>query len=68
MNVGTGHWIFAAIFTVSFIVILFFLYQADGKMYGKVQYKNVKSIVWIIVAALFLMVLVKIAARMIGSA
>jgi len=65
MDVGIGHWIFAAIFTVAFIIIMYFLYQADGKSYSKTQFKNVKSVTWIVAGSIFLLILFKIAYRLI---
>ncbi|MCH1533554.1 MAG: hypothetical protein L7S65_01205 [Schleiferiaceae bacterium] len=38
-NITTGHWIFAGIFAVSFLIYLFISYRKDLKLH-KIHYKS----------------------------
>jgi cbb3-type cytochrome oxidase subunit 3 len=62
MNIGAGHWVFAMVFAVAFIGILFWSFRKDNKVHQS-QYRNSGLIALILGGGVFLLILVKIALR-----
>lgn len=57
-NVTQGHWIFAAIFAVVFIISMVIAYRKDAKTH-KVHYKGFYLFVAVIIIAIFLLFIFK---------
>jgi len=53
MNVGKGHWIFALIFFLVFIVGMIWAYRKD-KPVNKTHYKRAYMLIFVVVLILFL--------------
>lgn len=52
--IGTGHWIFAGVFLLAFIVFMFFAYRKDLKRL-KPYYRNVWTVV-VLILIIFLLI------------
>ena len=62
MDIGPGHWIFAALFMVSFALILGFAFRKDKRTH-KTHYSNAGIIAIVIGASLLLLIIIKVALR-----
>ena len=47
-NIGTGHWIFAGVFTVAFLVFLFWSYRKDARTHAIHYGSNLKIILGVV--------------------
>jgi hypothetical protein len=57
-NITTGHWIFAGIFTVAFIAILFWTYSKD-KFTHAIHYRGAFKITLFIIVTFFVIYVFK---------
>jgi len=48
-NITTGHWIFAGIFTVSFLIYLFWSYRKDSEVHSIHYGKSIRLLLLIVV-------------------
>jgi|LakMenE18May11ns_1017448.scaffolds.fasta_scaffold8861935_2 hypothetical protein len=62
MNIGPGHWIFAALFMISFAFILAFSFRKDKRTH-KAHYSNAGIIAIVIGASVLLLIIIKVALR-----
>jgi hypothetical protein len=62
MDIGPGHWIFAALFMLTFALILGFSFRKDKRIH-KAHYSNAGIIAIIIGASILLLIIIKVALR-----
>ncbi len=65
MDITRGHWIFALLFTIGFIIMMFFAYRDDIKANPQ-YFKGSWKITLIIVGSIMVLVVIKILFRFSG--
>ncbi|MBX7183334.1 MAG: hypothetical protein K1X82_14575 [Bacteroidia bacterium] len=65
MNIGIGHWIFAILFLIGFLIMMVFAYSDDIKKSPE-YFKGSWKIVLIIVGSIMVLVVIKILLRVTG--
>lgn len=58
-NIGTGHWIFAGVFLLAYIIYLVWSYRKDLKLH-KIHYPGASLIIGGIIVAIFLIYVIKV--------
>lgn len=62
MNIGPGHWIFAALFMIAFALVLGLSFRKDKRTH-KAHYSNAGIIAIVIGASILLLIIIKVALR-----
>jgi hypothetical protein len=62
MDIGPGHWIFAALFMLTFALILGLAFRKDKGIH-KAHYSNAGIIAIIIGASVLMLIIIKVALR-----
>lgn len=63
MNVGTGHWVFAAVFAIGFVLALYKAYGAD-KLKSPSYFSGSSSILLTVLLVVIILIVVKILNRL----
>jgi heme/copper-type cytochrome/quinol oxidase subunit 2 len=65
MNIGPGHWIFALVFVIGFIFLMFFAYKDDIKK-SPHYFRGSWKIALIVIGSIMVLVVIKILLRISG--